>query len=206
MKLTWFKAFGLAGVVSFAACGALGCYGNVAVGDDGRPSDGRGFGSGSSSSSGEPGVRGIPCRFLHGEATLTAYDGSNYSSSAFSFEFATQDPDITNNDYDIVYGPNVFRVNTVTDDVSFIVDLGDIPLADTPPTVELDEHRVGAYGEYDFIDAVLDHTYYVRSVDGTGSLVAAFRVVGLEPGERVTIEWIRSVEPDRMVVPSGCGL
>lgn len=164
---------------------------------DSPPSDpGEGSGAGAGT--------GMACRYLHGVAGLTEYDGDNYASSAFSFEYASQDPEVTYNEFDLLYEGNYFRVNLVVDDESFIVDLGNLPLTDVPPTVDPDDYPVGQWGEHDAIQAHIDHTYFVRSVDGAGRLVAAFRVVGLEPGIFVTIEWVRSTDPDQMVIPLQC--
>ena len=155
---------------------------------------------------GEPEVQGIPCSYLTGDATLTDYDGDNFSSSSFSFEFGTQDSETTLNDYDLTYEGNTFRVNLVTDDNSYIVDLGEVPLQDVPPTVDPSQYDVGAWGEHDSIGAVLGHTYFVRNQDGSGRTTAAFVVTGLEPGVKVSIAWMRSTDPDVMYVPTACGL
>lgn len=152
-----------------------------------------------------PGTEGMPCVYLHGYATLTdyvAYD--NYASSAFSFEFASQDPEVTYNEFDLLYDGNMFRVNTVTDDVSFIVDLGNVPLDEAPAMVDPDDYPLGNWGEHDNIQAYLDHSYFARNVDGAGRGVSAFRVVGLRPGVDVQIEWIHSVAPDTLIIPTQC--
>lgn len=193
MQLTSFIGLG---PVLLASC-LVGCFGYVEH-DHERPGGGY--------RSDEPSVQGIPCDHLRGEVTLTDYDGDNYPSSSFNFEFGTQDPEITYNEYDLLYEGNTFYVNLVTDDRSYIVDLGDVPLVEVPETVDPSEYPLGMYGEHDHIDAVIDHTYFVRSVDGSGRHVAAFRVTGLEPGVRATISWLASTDPDRLRVPSGCGL
>ncbi|MBI4704570.1 MAG: hypothetical protein HY744_25995 [Deltaproteobacteria bacterium] len=186
------------------ACGPL-----VFVIDEDEGSAGNahhGSAGGQASGQGQAATSGMPCEYRHGQATLSEYDGDNYASSAFSFEYASQDPAVTYNELDVLYEGNQFRVNTVVDDESFLVDLGDVPLAEVPETVDPAGFPVGQFGEHDSIDAVLDHTYFERAVDGSGVLVAAFRVVGLEPGVAVTIEWVRSTDPDKMVVPLDCGL
>jgi hypothetical protein len=113
---------------------------------------------------------------------------------------------VTNNEFDVLYELNQFRVNTVTDDVSFIVDLGDVGWAGVPEMVVPGEFPLGNWGEHDDIEAYVGHMYFVRNVDSAGRGVAAFRVVGLEPGVRVTIDWVRSVHPDRFMVPTACEL
>jgi hypothetical protein len=150
--------------------------------------------------------QGMPCHSLHGHASLTEYDGDNYASSAFSFEYASQDDTLTNNEFDLLYQGNWFDVNLVTDDRSSIVDLGPIALRKVPAWVDAADYPTGQWGEHDSIEAYLNHTYFVHSVDGAGSLVSAFTVIELEPGVRVSIEWIRSTSPNEMIVPTQCGL
>jgi hypothetical protein len=151
---------------------------------------------------------GTPCKFLHGEVTLEDWygdqDDGSYNDALYSFEFATKDIDVHYNDGDLLYASNMFSVNTVVDDASFIVDLGDIPLASAPNTVDPSSFPTGNWGEHDDVQAVLDHTYVVRTIDGNTKQWAAFRVLGLAPGESVTIEWIRSSNPDALDVPSQC--
>lgn len=194
--------WGLLAMGTVILSGLCGCLGIVEGGDDEDPVNALGNPDGTAPSS----TGGIPCSYLRGRATLTRYTGDNYASSAFSFEYASQDPDVTNNEFDVLYDLNHFRVNTVTDDVSFIVDLGDVAWAEVPEMVDPEEFPLGNWGEHDAIEAYLGHTYFVRNVDSAGRGVAAFRVLGLEPGVRVTIDWVRSVHPDRFVVPTGCEL
>jgi hypothetical protein len=130
-------------------------------------------------------------------------DGS-YNESLYSFELATKDIEQHYNDGDLLYVSNMFSVVTVVDDESFIVDLGDVGLTDVPGTVDPANYPTGNWGEHDYIQAVLDHTYVVRSIDGNTRQWAAFRVVGLAPGVEVTIEWIRSPDSEVLVVPIAC--
>ncbi len=194
MTRTWFRFACLLILPNVA-----GCFGHVERdgGDDPRPADRR---------SRTPSVDGTPCEYFRGEVTLEDYDGENNAGASFSFEFATQDPDITRNEYDVQYGGNMFRVNLITDDVSFIVDLGNVDLVDVPVSVDPSEYELGNWGTNDNVGAVLGHTYFVRNQDSAGRTVAAFRVTGLEPGERASISWMRSTDPDQMFVPTACGL
>jgi hypothetical protein len=149
----------------------------------------------------------MDCTYLHGRASLESYtNDSNYAASAYSFEFASQDATLTHNEWDVVYQEDTFVVNTVTDDKSFIVDLGPIALKDVPATLTLAAYPTGEWGDHDAIEAQLNHAYYVRTVNNSGRLVAAFQVSELEPGRKVNIEWIRSTDPDTMIVPTACGL
>lgn len=194
---------GLLAMGAVLLSGLSGCLGMVEGFDYEEPTvEGPGNPDGTTPTS----AGGTPCSYLHGRATLTRYTGENYASSAFSFEYASQDPEVTYNEFDILYQGNLFQVNMVTDDVSFIVDLGDVGWDEVPEMVDPQKFPVGNWGEHDSIQAYLGHVYFVRSVDSAGRGVAAFRVVGLEPGVRVTIDWVRSVHPDRFVVPAGCEL
>jgi hypothetical protein len=185
---------------------AMGCGAIEEREERGDPSsqDGTSAGAPASADGASAAPLGIPCRYLHGTATLTERKGSDYGTSAFSFKLASQDQADTHNEFDVLYERDMFMVNLVTDDQSFIVDLGTTALRDVPSTVDTASFPVGKWGEHDAIDAQLDHTYFVRSVDGSGRLVSAFRVIGLEPGSRVLIEWIRSTDPDAMLPPRHC--
>lgn len=149
---------------------------------------------------------GIPCRYLVGEATLVDWDGeeATYASSGYSFQFASQDVDVTHNDWDLMHQDGAFVVNTVTDDTSYVVDLGPIELEQVPATVDLAEHPLGKFGDHDWLAILLDHTYYVRTLDGDSRQVVAVRVVGHEPGVNVRVAWMRSLEADQMTPPVAC--
>lgn len=172
--------------------------------------DGDGDGS-ASTANGQPTTSagyGTPCKFLHGEVTLLDWDGNqedgSYNDALYSFELASKDIDVNYNDGDILYTSNMFAVNTVVDDQSFIVDLGDVPLTQVPKTVDPADFPTGNWDEHDDLQAVLDHTYVVRTIDGNTDQWAAFRVLGLSPGESVTIEWIRSSNPAALDIPTQC--
>jgi hypothetical protein len=152
------------------------------------------------------GSSGTPCSFLRGSVTLDAWDGSDssYPAACFSFRLASNDIKVTKNEVDVLYDQNHFTVNTVVDDQSFIVDLGDVPLASVPSMVSPDAYPTGTFGKHDEIDAVLGHTYFIRTVDNSARSVAAFRVTGLSPGDNVTLEWEESTDPNQMVVPKQC--
>jgi hypothetical protein len=150
---------------------------------------------------------GTPCEYRHGTHTLTSWagqDDASYAASSFSFEMASNELALTSNDVDLLHEGNMIRVNTVTDDRSFIVDLGDVALRDAPPEVDAADYPVGMWGEHDAIGAVLDHTYVVRTVDGNTRQWAAFKIVALSPGREMTIAWIRSPDPERLQIPTDC--
>lgn len=203
MKSLFLKMVGITSV----ALGAWACDTDVDVVDG--STDGAGANASSTSGSqGSTGAYGTPCKFLRGEVTLTDWGGNqddgSYNEALYSFEFASKDIDVNLNDGDILYSSNMFSVNTVVDDMSFIVDLGDVPLLSVPKTVDPADFPTGNWGEHDDLQAVLDHTYVVRTIDGNTKQWAAFRVLGLAPGESVTIAWIRSSNPDALDVPTQC--
>jgi hypothetical protein len=197
------------GVLAVVSSLFIACGNDVTIEDgSGGASAAAGQTSATGKGSESTGSTGTPCSFLHGMATLTSWDGEDehYAASTYSFEFASNDVDVTYNDIDVEYQGNSFYVNTVTDDQSFIVDLGDVALADVPPTVDPDDYPLGEFGMHDAVGAVLDHTFMVRTIDGNTKQWAAFRVVGLEPGESVTIAWERSTDPDQLSIPTQCGV
>jgi hypothetical protein len=151
---------------------------------------------------------GIPCRFLTGEATLESWDADltedEYWRALYSFELGTNDPEEVRNDGDLQYSSNMLVVNTVVDDESFIVDLGELPLDAVPPEVDATNYPTGNWGEHDFIQAVVHHTYVVRTIDGNTRQWAAFELTSVVPSDRITLTWIRSPDPETLVVPSAC--
>ncbi len=173
---------------------------------DGSPQEGSGAsGATGGSSSAKDAATGVECSSSHGFATLTSYDRvEQYAASAFSFEYASQDATLTHNEFDVLYTADLLRVNTVVDDRSFIVDLGDVSLRNLPRQIDPDAYPVGQWGEHDAVQAQLNHVYWVRSVDNAGRMVSAFRVTGLNPGRLLEIEWIRSTDTDTMVAPTSC--
>lgn len=146
---------------------------------------------------------GESCAFQHGTATLVDYDGENPGAAGYNFELASQDPEFTRNRFDLLYEGNRFRVNLVVDDQSTIVDLGDVELLDLPVEADIDDALHHA-DEHDAILAHLGHTYVVHRENYTGRLVAAFRVLGIDPGRQVRIEWVRSTSDRDMVLPENC--
>lgn len=108
------------------------------------------------------------------------------------------------NDGDLLFAENMFDVNTVVDDTSFIVDLGDVPLESVPETLDPDDYAVGNWGEHDAIQALPHHVYVVRTIDGNTRQWAAFRVTSLAPAESVSFDWLRSPDAERLVVPTAC--
>jgi hypothetical protein len=134
-----------------------------------------------------------------GEVTLKPYVSDDaYLGSVVSFEWASTDVAVTNNDWDVSLTPSTrglgttFRVNTVTDDESCLEDLGAIAIADVPAQV------TAACG--DFVDVVEGHVYLVRTVDSDTRQYAAFGVIAHVPGHEATLRWFRSPEQDAFVL------
>jgi hypothetical protein len=207
--LEWLLFCGFVSMLG-AACGVRiidedGSYADDGTEDDGEDDDGSASG-GTGDDDGGPGV-GTPCKYLTGTATLLSYGGDSpgdYNEALYSFELATKDIDLHYNDGDLLYMVNMFTVNTVVDDRSFIVDIGDVALDNVPATVDPDDYPLGNWDEHDDVQAVLNHTYIIRTIDGNTDQWAALRVNALSPGHSVTFEWIRSPNPDRLDIPVQC--
>lgn len=186
-----------------AGCGGAVDSGSTNAGGADAP-------TGSSEPGASPGsggeVDGVPCSDLHGHATLRDYEHASYASSSYSFEFASQDPSVTRNSPDVDYVSDMFQTNLFVGENNWIVDLGPVSLASVPASVDPSAYPTGAWGQHDDVQAQPGHTYFVRVDRAQGRLVAAFRVTSLEPGSQVTIEWIRSPDPDTMIVPAQCGV
>lgn len=135
-----------------------------------------------------------------GEVTLRPHvDDDTYLRSVVSFELASTDLEKTNNDWDVSLEPSTtvrdafaFRVNTVTNDRSCIEDLGQIAIADVPPT----ESSACA----DFLTVVEGHVYLVRTHDNDTQQYAAFGVTTLDADGAATLRWFRSPDPDSFVL------
>ena len=148
-----------------------------------------------------------------GTATLkarTTFD--DYEAATISFRHATVAEDgQVNNDWDLLFGNDQdsdrdqFTVNMVTDDRSFIVDLGQLPsICDVPATVDLASFPRGACGAHDDIPVVLDHLYLIRNRDSDQSQYAVIQVLAHVRNRAVTIRWYRSPDSDRFVPPGAC--
>lgn len=147
------------------------------------------------------------CDRLVGETTLQArHVTGDYQTATYSFEYATvTDDGQVKNDWDVLFSDGMFTANTVTDDRSFIVDLGDLAFEKVPETIDLSAHERGPFGEHDDRVVVLDHLYVVRTLDNNTRQYVAMRVAEHPVSETVTIQWRRSGAPDRMIaVPDAC--
>lgn len=135
----------------------------------------------------------------------------NYEAATFSFEHATQWEDgQVMNDWDLLFSNDYepwidwFVVNTVVDDASFIVDLGQVGVCDVPLVVDPASFSVGLYGDHDYVQVLPGHTYLVRTLDGSTRQVAAFTVIDYAPDFYVTIQWYLSPDPDRFIPRPEC--
>jgi len=147
-----------------------------------------------------------PAVAASGLATLNPYTSdADFAKAHLSIKFATtvDDPAVLNN-WDVVYNRgDTFRVNTVTDDTSWIVDLGAIPMEHIPETVDLTLYGTGVFGAHDEVPAFVDHVYLVRNVDTSTRQYAAFRVAGYVKDTSVTLQWFRSSDPEKFVFKAG---
>lgn len=155
----------------------------------------------------EPPCEGASCGPAHsGLVSLYPHrTDSDYLFSVVSFKYGTvlDDGTVGNNwDLSLTYG-DYLRVNTVTDDQSWIVDLGPLPIAAVPETVDPLKYPVGLGGGHDLLPVVPEHVYFVRNVDSSTRQCAVFRVVDYKPNVHATIQWFRSAEPERFVFPRG---
>lgn len=185
----------------------VGCGSEVNVEDDDDVGSTGGSASGVGGDEPSPsGPYGTPCSYLHAEASLAAWDETEagYAPACYSFQYATQDVDVTNNDWDVLYYMDAFHVLTVVDDESVVVDLGEVDLRDLPATIDLSQYPTDDEGLHDRVPALLGHTYWVRTLDGDSRLVAAFTVRALDPQVGVQIEWVRSLSADEMTLPVLC--
>jgi hypothetical protein len=147
-----------------------------------------------------------------GTAFLTARTlWDDYEAATVSFEHAaTWDDGYVYNDWDLLFGndyepeEDLFSVNMVVDDESYIVDLGDVTLCDVPLVVEPDAYEPGMYGTHDNIPVACGHAYVVRTVDSDTRQVAAFIVQTHDLNQFVSIAWYRSPDPDRFIPPVEC--
>lgn len=144
-----------------------------------------------------------------GTATLTArttYD--DYQSATLSIEHGVvSDDGRVRNDWDLLFGNDqeqgrdYFSVNMVTDDRSFIVNLGDLPMEQVPETIDPRDYPTGPRGENDELVVRVGHVYIIRTMDSDTVQYAAVRVLAHELNHSVTVRWYRSAEAGRLVLP-----
>lgn len=139
-------------------------------------------------------------------AVLRDYDThKNYADSAFSFLHAyggreRRGKDKARNDFDVTFGSNRFRADTVTDDRSLIVDLGLLPMTELA-RLPLDEcvQRVLSAATERYaprrqvrsfeVTAQLGHTYFVWTEDTNSDHASLFQVVDLTAKDRCVLDW-----------------
>jgi hypothetical protein len=144
-----------------------------------------------------------------GTSTLvarTTYD--DYQGATLSIEHGVvSDDGRVKNDWDLLFGNDqeqtrdYFSVNMVTDDRSFIVDLGDISLEHVPETLNPADYAPGPHGEHDELTVRRGHVYVIRTVDSDTVQYAAVKVLAHELNQSVTVRWYRSAESGRLVLP-----
>mgnify|MGYP006902087889 CR=1 FL=1 len=89
----------------------------------------------------------------------------------------------------------------VTDDRSFIVNLGEVRLDQLPETIDPADYPTGPRGEHDELVVRLGHVYVIRTVDSDTVQYAAVKVLAHELNHSVTVRWYRSAEAGRLVLP-----
>lgn len=153
---------------------------------------------------------GDPCVVpLRGTATLaarTTFD--DYQGATLSIEHGVVlDDGRVKNDWDLLFGndqdagADYFTVNMVTDDRSFLVDLGNIPLDEVDETIDPADYAAGLRGEHDELQVHVGHVYVLRTVDSDTVQYAAVKVLSHTLNASVTLRWYRSPEPNRLVLP-----
>lgn len=207
MRTTWTMIGGLL-VGGLMACGHAPGKANGPVGDDcGCAID----------SPANAGTVTLQARVSSGSGPVDLSD-QRYWNAVVSFEKggATGGIEETKNDWDLLFGNDRdsaldrFTVNTVTDDRSFIVDLGELQLRDAPaevdPLLVPPQQGVG-FGDLpstdvrtrDAVPVVEGHVYWVRTLDDDSRLVTLVGVQRHALNGSVTLAWFRSSEPDRFV-------
>ncbi len=197
-------------VVLFGVMAVSGCAAEVVMLGS-EDEDGGAFGwdddgGGSPGGLGDEEPYGVPCSHLTGTAKLLHWDEteSGYAPACFSFQLASQDVAVTKNDWDVLYYGDAFRVRTVVDDESTIFDLGEVELEALPSQVDESAFEPPPSGVFDQAQALRGHTYWVRTLDGDSRQVVGFVLRKHEPGVSVELEWVRSLDPDQMVIPVEC--
>ncbi|MFH2006751.1 MAG: hypothetical protein ABI333_09215 [bacterium] len=152
--------------------------------------------------------RPCPAAPARGGAILvarTTYD--DYQGATLSIEHAVvADEGEVRNDWDLLFGNDqdpeldLFTVNMVTDDRSFIVDLGIVDLRELPETVDPDDFPTGVFGEHDDLPVHVGHVYVIRTVDSDTVQYAVVKVLAHELNHSVQLDWYRSWEPNRLVL------
>jgi len=153
----------------------------------------------------EPRGKAIP-EVIGPRATLLDLDThQNHERAAFSFEFGYGGTHKVRkrkdrNDWDVVLGGNRFRVDTLPDDLSLIVDLGAMPLvALVGAPLEFLEKRVreaaakmptkGKRPADPGTVAELGHSYFLWTNDTDSDLATLCEVVELVPNDTCVLEW-----------------
>lgn len=147
----------------------------------------------------------------------------DYEKATFSFERGIRDDptELVRNDWDLLFEGGRFEVNTVVDDHSLLVDLGEVGLNSLPETEivgleatvasqaseQLNPLREGSSHDRQAVE--VGHSYFVWTRDRETDLAAAFEVVEWDRGERCLLDWyatsdgqhalgsVRSGDPER---------
>jgi hypothetical protein len=128
----------------------------------------------------------------------------DYEKATFSFEHGVRDDPTgaVRNDWDLHFSQGRFRVCTVVDDSSRIVDLGATSieavalrdaeqLANDLRAALLEQELAGTA---DHLPVRVGHTYFVWTLDSDSDVASLFEVVHDEPGERCVLEWCSTAD------------
>lgn len=145
--------------------------------------------------------------------TLTSrYTGGDYNTASYSFRKMSQDINVHGNNIDLLFEgrsdfEDYFTVNTVVDDVGFILDLGEKSCKDLksgyPEARELSplvwlaysQASPSRYAEKSSNALVLkNHCYLVYSNDSEGRIVALFHVRAHETSKQVIVDEIEILD------------
>lgn len=147
------------------------------------------------------GVLSAASSFADDTVTLLSrqkYD--DYEKACYSFAYGTHDSSITRNNYEIQYGNggNTIHVNMVTDDLSFIADLGAKKSCDE--IAKSGDGKLGAlsaagvdirdYSAQNSVEAVVGHCYVAVNNDSDSSLITLFQVKSMIPNDRIEIDQV----------------
>ncbi|MEQ1566063.1 MAG: hypothetical protein ABMA64_10535 [Myxococcota bacterium] len=147
-----------------------------------------------------------------GESRLGHRSVYGYELATLSIEYGrVRDDEDVRNDWDLQFGmasdPTVdwFSVNMVTDDRSFLVDLGPVTdPAEVPLTLDPEDEEIEAYAAPDDLVVIEGHSYLVRTLDDDTTQWALVEVLAYEFGQTADLRWCRSDNPELFVAPAGC--
>jgi hypothetical protein len=135
------------------------------------------------------------------------YNGGDYVTAAYSFRYMSQDFQKTQNNWEILFEAredftDYFRVNTVTDDRSYIYDLGERNCADMRGSISMIARplvinaayvsRTATFGNVtDNVPVIEGHCYFSDNEDRDGQVQTLFHVASHIKSKSVVIDQIQ---------------